>query len=306
MSEMGAPLDFSIIVPTYERSPALGDCLEALCGLDYPADRFEAIVIDDGSTDSPRALVESFAPRLDVRFFSEKHGGPAGARNAGARAARGRLLAFTADDCRPEPGWLRALAAQFVQHESNAVAGRVINAAELSLGAEASQVLNDYLYLRLNSPVAGKGFATPNNLAVPAASFRAMGGFDTSFTYAGEDRDFCARWTEGGRGMAFCLEARVRHAHPLPLRDFLYQHYRYGRGSLRFHHHRARRMQERMRLERPAFYAGLLAYPVQARGARGVPLAALIALSQAMIALGMAAELASALLVAGSRTPANE
>jgi len=75
---------FSIIVPTYARLRQLTACMQALANLDYPRDRFEVIVVDDGSETPPEAAVLSFRNRLDVTLVQQAHAGPAVARNTGA------------------------------------------------------------------------------------------------------------------------------------------------------------------------------------------------------------------------------
>ncbi len=73
--------------------------------LDYPADQFEVIVIDDGSS----MPIDAWSGDSRVRVIRQDNKGPAAARNAGIASARGAFLAFTDDDCVPEPGWLAAL-----------------------------------------------------------------------------------------------------------------------------------------------------------------------------------------------------
>jgi len=103
---MGNP-SVSVIVPTYNRPRQLARCLEALSAA--RDETFEVIVIDDGSPEPMEAITHAFADRLDITCLRQKNTGPAGARNAGARVARAPILAFTDDDCRPEPDWLNKI-----------------------------------------------------------------------------------------------------------------------------------------------------------------------------------------------------
>lgn len=288
-AEYGTP-EFSVIIPTHERGETICACLDSLCRLDYPHERFEVIVVDDGSRESPHELVERYADRLPIQFERASHAGPAAARNVGAGIARGAVLVFVADDCRPEPGWLRALARHFADRPATAASGQVLNSTPESRCAEAAQLLNEYLGSWFNTEERGVGFCTPNNLAVPADSFRALGGFDPHFAYAGEDRDFCARWNEAGLRIAPCPDAVVQHVHPLSCSQFLKQQFRYGRGSLRYRRRRAERLRTPLRFERPGFYAGLIAYPIRRRGVAGMSTSILLVMSQLMIGLGAIAE----------------
>ena len=77
---------------------------------------------------------------------------------------------------------------------------------------------------------------------MPADGFREVGGFDpVHFYFASEDRDFCDRWRQRGKRMAYTPEAKVYHAHALTLRTFCRQYFTYGRGALCFYRAQARR-----------------------------------------------------------------
>jgi GT2 family glycosyltransferase len=233
---------FSIIVPTYNRPQQLAVCLEALARLDYSRDRFEVIVVNDGSDVSPEHVVSSFRERLDLKLINAVHGGPAAARNKGAAMAKGHFLAFTDDDCQPFPDWLRALSARFGQITDCAVGGLTLNALPDNSYSSASQLIVDIVYLHYNAnPLKARFFAT-NNMAVPADCFRAIGRFDSrNFPFASEDRDFCDRWLNHGYGMIYAPEAQIHHAHDLTFGGFLRQHFAYGRGASRFHKAQVRR-----------------------------------------------------------------
>lgn len=104
----------SVVVPTRDRPHLLGRCLAALQNQDLDPAEYEIIVSDDGagSGSATWRLVEECAgveggPGIHYLPLPEQRG-PAAARNAGWRAARGAVVAFTDDDCVPTPGWLRA------------------------------------------------------------------------------------------------------------------------------------------------------------------------------------------------------
>lgn len=271
---------FSVIIPTYERTAQLGACLRALASLDYPAGRFEVIVVDDGSAKPPREMVEQFRVQLDVRLLEQKNKGPAGARNFGAARAAGEFLAFTDDDCEPDSGWLRALAARFKGTPDRMIGGRTLNALPHNPYSETSQAIIEVVYAHYNADPDDARFFASNNFALPVARFRELGGFDEAFTTS-EDRDLCARWRSRGLRLAYAPEAVVRHSHQLTLRTLWHQHFGYGRGALRFQRSRAARGEGRFRPD-PAFYFGLLRWPAsRARGIRAARLASLLLWSQA-------------------------
>jgi GT2 family glycosyltransferase len=277
---------FTVIVPTYDRPRSLAECLAALADLDYPRDRLEVVVADDGSPESPEGVVAGFRDRLDLCLLHLPHGGPARARNAGAEAARGEYLAFTDDDCVPAADWLARLAARFAHAPGHAIGGRTINRLDRNPYATASQVLIDYLYGYF-APRPGR-FFTSNNLAVPASLFRAVGGFDENFPLAAaEDREFCGRWSQLGHPLLHVPEAVVHHAHTLDFWRFWRQHFNYGRGAWNFRRLIARREQHPVRIEPVAFYTELLLYPLRQSGWRGsLRLSLLLAIAQLANALG--------------------
>ena len=100
----------SVLIATRERADPLAGCLPAVLANDYPD--FEMIVIDQSSGDESRVVVEALG---DVRVrYQRQHGaGLSRARNAAIEAARGELLAFTDDDRRVPPGWLRRIVEVF-------------------------------------------------------------------------------------------------------------------------------------------------------------------------------------------------
>ena len=86
----------SIVIPVFNQAQDLGRCLAALERQTYPADRFEAIVVDNGSDEPIGPVTERFS---FVRAICEPAPGSYAARNRGIEASRGEVLAFTDADC---------------------------------------------------------------------------------------------------------------------------------------------------------------------------------------------------------------
>ena len=282
----------SVIVPTFGRPDALRRCLQALARQEYPRDRYEVIVVDDGSAVPARDVIESVKGPLRARLICQAHRGPAAARNEGAARAGGEVLAFTDDDCMPSEQWLPSLASALGRHPGSAVAGSTINVLPHNLFASGAQSLIDYLYGYYNASPDDGRFLTANNVALPAAAFREIGGFDATFPAAGgEDRDFCDRWLASGRRVIHEPSARVSHAHQMTLSGFVRQQFEYGRGACRYHRLRTGRGGGRVAVEPPAFYAKMFAYPFTAQPwPRAVVTTLLFATSQAANTAGFIAE----------------
>ena len=100
----------SIIVCTYNRKRLLNDCLSSILRIDYPKSKYEVIVIDGGSTDDTLELQLQFE---EIRFFTERTGGLANARNKGAELAKGDIVVYTDDDCIVDSQWIKNLTLGF-------------------------------------------------------------------------------------------------------------------------------------------------------------------------------------------------
>jgi GT2 family glycosyltransferase len=280
--------DFSIIIPTYNRPAQLGRCLWALARLEYPRDRFDVIVVDDGSTAPVAPVVGAFASELDVTTRSIPNAGPARARNLGAEHARGRYLAFTDDDCTPAAGWLRALAARAKALPGTLLGGRTLNALPANVCSSVSHTVLEAAYACYNVDPDHARFFASNNLAVPSGRFRELGGFDPAFRTA-EDRDLCERWREAGGRLASAPEAVVYHAHPLTVSGLWRQHFAYGRGAYRFHSKNAR--WQRFAID-GRFYRELALRPYsRERLPRAALLSLLLAVQQTANAAGFVTEM---------------
>jgi glycosyltransferase involved in cell wall biosynthesis len=284
----------SVVVPAYGRAEPLSGLLGALAAQEAPDGGFEVIVVDDGSPVPLGPALEAGAPGLDLRVLRRPNRGPAAARNAGAGAARGALLAFTDDDCLPEPGWLRALQAAAAAHPGALVGGANRTALDGNPWAEASQALEDAAASRAGERAPDLLFVPSKNLAVDAAAFAAAGGFDERFRYA-EDREFCWRWLAQGRAIVPAPAALVRHANPAGPGRLWRQHVGYGRGA--FHFHRARAAGGAGGLRPDARdYAAFAREPFRGRGHGGVPrlsILAIIGLTQVATVVGYAREAAA-------------
>src|SRR5579862_6274653 len=94
----------SVVVPTYNRRARLERVLAGLDRQTLPFDRFEVVIVDDGSTDDTKAWLERHSQRAyHVTVATQQNGGPARARNRGVADAQGELILFLDDDVEPTP-----------------------------------------------------------------------------------------------------------------------------------------------------------------------------------------------------------
>lgn len=288
-----ASLVFSVVIPTHGRPAALERCLERLAAQDYPRDRFEVVVVDDGSR-PPVSIEPARLQGLRFTLIRQERTGPAGARNRGAREAEGRYLAFLDDDCLPEPGWLAALESAFRRLEGRRVllGGKIVNPHRENVNAEMAEAILGVLLERYRPEPGGVYFFRSMNLAAVTREFLALGGFDQRFSTA-EDRELCDRWLQEGGELVAAPEAVISHASELTFPGFLGRHFRYGRGAFRFHALRRRRGSGRLGPSVLGFYAAVLASCFQPPARRVVPRVLLVLSWQVCNVLGFAAELAS-------------
>ena len=283
---------FSVVVPTHNRPDSLVQCLGALASQQYARSRFDVIIVDDGSSSTLDGLAARFQDRLTICVLRQDRGGAASARNLGAERARGEYLAFTDDDCCPETGWLRNLAASCMQFPNAAITGKTVNVLENNPYASAAQLLIDYLYLYYNATPQHARFLTSNNFALPAAPFRLMGGFHSAFSNAGgEDREFCDRWLSRNHSVVYSPESIVFHSHSMTLAGFIRQQFNYGRGAFHFNRLRSFRNGARLSIEPLKFYLRMFHYPYRQQKIMRAHLSTLLfALSQGVNFAGFALE----------------
>jgi len=275
----------SVIIPTHERPGVLAGCLQAIAELLYPRERLEVDVVDDGGTTDVEPLIRTFKDELDVVLVRQTRSGPAAARNAGAKQARGEVLAFTDDDCRPAPDWLQTLVEHWSGHEDVAVGGHTVNSLVENVYSGTSQLIIDVGYAQNNRDASRAQFFTSNNLLVPARNFSVVDGFDPSFITS-EDRDFCDRWVSRGFRLEYVPAAIVLHRHELTFRTFCRQQFAYGKGAFHFHRAHALRRSRNVRIE-PSFYLRLFLHPLRNEsGLRAVQLFLLLQIWNVVNVLG--------------------
>jgi mycofactocin system glycosyltransferase len=214
----------TVVVPVRDRPRALARAIASLRAQDYPPERLEVVVVDDGS---------SFAAEAPegVRVVHVRPSrGPAGARNAGASAARGQVLAFVDSDCEAEPGWLRELATELADPAVAAAGGRVLGARQRTW-LERYEAVRSPLDLGPHRAVVRPQGVVPYlvgaNLALRRSAFWAVGGFDSSLR-VGEDVDLSWRLAAAGYRLVYRPRAVVRHHHRSRLAGFLSSRLRYA------------------------------------------------------------------------------
>lgn len=199
----------SVVVPTYRRPDLLARCLDRLAAQAYDREAYEIIVVDDAVCPRTERVVKARAGNCPVlRYLPVPAStGPAAARNRGWQAARGEIIAFTDDDCLPEPGWLQAGVAGFVNGEVG-VMGRIV----VPLPPHPTDYQLDQSHLERSEFVTANCFYRRQALA-------EVEGFDERFTTAWrEDSDLLFRLQQRYDSAHFfaCAPEAVVHHPPRP------------------------------------------------------------------------------------------
>jgi glucosyl-dolichyl phosphate glucuronosyltransferase len=121
--------DLTVLICTYNRAWLLEGALQAVGVQKVPAEyRWDILVVDNNSNDGTRHVVERFARAtgIPVTYLFEGRQGKSHALNSGVSVARGRLIAFTDDDCRPTPSWITDLTAAFERWRCDGIGGRIL------------------------------------------------------------------------------------------------------------------------------------------------------------------------------------
>jgi GT2 family glycosyltransferase len=225
-------VELSVILPSHNGAQTIGVQLEALSRQQWSGE-WELVVVDNGSTDSTRAIVESYRdrlPSLQVVDAPEKSG-ISYALNRGIAEARGTTIVLCNDDDEVAPGWLAAMGEALRQDEL--VAGRLEH-ARLNKpwmidvrGQPQNERLPEWGFL----PYLPFAFGT--TIGVRRSLHDAIGGFDENITPAAEDMDYCWRLQLAGAEIRFVHDAVTHYRMRDDVRGLFRQAYNYGVGNVR-------------------------------------------------------------------------
>ena len=204
----------SVVIPTYNRKPILEKCLLALeqQQLGGALDRYEVVVVDDGSTDGTPDWLRGAAERFPhVRLIEQSHGGPAEGRNRGVDHAHGDVIVFIDSDLVVTGSFLSCHASSLVRSwEARGdrlcfTYGAVVNTANFEQPTAERHKLRDLSWAY---------FAT-GNVAIAKEVLQRAGLFDTGFRlYGWEDLELGERLRRMGVQLIKCPAAVGYHWHP--------------------------------------------------------------------------------------------
>jgi O-antigen/teichoic acid export membrane protein/GT2 family glycosyltransferase len=255
VDEEPAPSVASVIVISHNGAGHIGETLARLRRQTIAPERYDLIVVDDGSTDGTADLARAAGARV-VRLASNQ--GPGAARAAGVAAATTEIVAFTDDDCLPEAEWLQEILAPFSEAATDGVGGHIEPLTEPGVIARFFAIRNPWsplsddlmrstnrwfrlwLYLRsiahADTDPRGSGLfsVAGGNMAFRRSALESVGGFASSHRVS-EETELCRRLHNraGGARIVYQRSAVVAHRFDAGLLSVLRRAHRYGGGTAR-------------------------------------------------------------------------
>ncbi len=224
---------YSVIVPAYNRREEIRELLSSFLQLDFPRERYELIIADDGSTDGTEELVREFARihEYPVQFYSQPNRGPGAARNMAMENARGDFFIFVDSDCTVHPDWLTAIDRALHEQQADAFGGpdscrddfppllKAINYSMTSFITTGG--IRGHKRKKL-----GKYYPRSFNMGLSRKVYEQVGGFGS--LRHGQDIEFSHRIINSGAKVILVPEAIVFHKRRTSLKKFFRQVFNWG------------------------------------------------------------------------------
>lgn len=210
-------VDVSVVIATYNRRDVLGTTLPAVLAQDLPGRTYEVVVVDDGSHDGTVEFVRALSSRGRLKLLEESHRGTAAARNAGIKAATGRVVLVLDDDIVCTPDLLERHLSCHDGAEASVVVGPTLTAGRPGDGLAdewMSESLETYFSRRRDEPAPKwpeSAWFGPN-CSTRRETLLALGGYDERETATRlEDIELGLRLWQAGLRFRFEPRALVRH-----------------------------------------------------------------------------------------------
>lgn len=239
---MNINLDLSVVIPTYNRKDVLKRCLESLFNQTYPQNKYEIIVVDDGSTDGTGDLVKELIKEsaCQLRYFKQENKGPAAARNVGIKNANGELILFTGDDCIADSHLLEEHMKYHNTYKDVAVLGYTTWHPDLKITPFMEYIVTSgiqfgYPLIKDKNNVPFNFFYT-SNISIKKELLIHADLFDEDFKYAAwEDVELGYRLNQRGIKIVYNKEAITYHNHPTTVSKFCERQKKTGMSAVVFY-----------------------------------------------------------------------
>lgn len=222
--------EVSVLIPAFNESKYIAKCIESVLALEYPGEKLEVIVLDDGSTDNTAEIARRYG-KQGVRVISKENSGKADSLNKGIKIAKGELIATLDADSYVSPHSLGRMLAHFDSKGVAAVASAVKIREARNIVEEVQRI--EYLYALFSRKIVNFINAvqvTPG----PFSVFRRdvllkVGGFDTKSLV--EDQEIALRLQKGGYRINSSMDTDVYTEIPHGFFELMKQRTRWQRGG---------------------------------------------------------------------------
>ncbi len=228
-------LKLSVIIPTYNRKGMLKGCLNSLFEQTYPKDRYEIIVVDDGSTDGTEDLVKNLQKSYsNLVYLKQQNQGPAAARNLGAQHAKADIFVFTDSDCVMPPDFLNNVVSCFKRNPGiSACTGQEIPIFVNGPFKKLSEYFKSYYEKKRKKETIFDKLTPQAKLigsrsAIKKGDFWHIGGGDAELKPPGEDVDLGSRFLKEGFKICITDNIFIYHIQRGKIFDLFRRYYNFG------------------------------------------------------------------------------
>lgn len=229
---------YSVIIPSYNRKEEIRELIPSFAKLEFPPERVELLIVDDGSTDGTPDEVKILQKEFpfELRLFCQENKGPAAARTLGMEKAAGDFLIFVDSDCTFSPDWLRNIDRELEAQDADAFGGRdsfrkdfpaLLKAINYSM---TSFITTGGLRGAKGKKLA-KYYPRSFNMGLSRTVYKKIGGFGV-LRYYGEDIEFSHKIIKTGAKVIYIDDAVVFHKRRTSLKKFFQQVYKMGKARI--------------------------------------------------------------------------
>jgi len=198
----------SVVVPVYNDASRISKCIESLLNQSYPCEKYEILVIDNGSTDGTPNVVLNYDVKL---LFENTIQSSYAARNAGIKNVRGEVIAFTDADCIPAPDWIAKGVANLLRvPDCGLVAGRINPVFKDPKTPTAVEIYESILHFQQERYLKRDKYGATANVFTYKRVFEKVGVFNDKLK-SGGDNEWGRRVFASGYKQVYADDASVDH-----------------------------------------------------------------------------------------------